>query len=180
MSDFNTHVDPLPYLVRHLKDATDPDDDFAFFGEDRLMLLTQNVYVLRAITSMWRDVLSQNHGEITDVYSDEMLAYKACQSISYLCSDEAIGDPRFERILKLDDRDEFDLKIFEALRNYLDLLHETENIGNDIWKRAMDAIYSVSIQSKLCRSTAQSVAEKFMDVNTHHWSVELIRDLAES
>lgn len=177
MTDFPTHVDPLPYLVRHLKGATDPDEDFAFVGEDRLMVLTQNVYVLRAITSMWRDVLSQNHGEITDVYGDEMLAYTACQSISYLCSDEAIDDPSFEPILKIHNREEFDLKIFEALRNYLDLLHETGNIGNDIWKRAMDAIYSVCIKSKPCRKITQSVADKYMNLNTHHWSVELIRDL---
>jgi hypothetical protein len=178
MPDFDCPIDPLPYLVRNLRPSKS-GETFDFVEQDRLMQLSTNVHMLQAITTTWRNVLSQNNGKGIDVYSDGMLAYEICQSIAYLCSEEATGDRRFTSILKLKNEDAFYFKVFEALEDYLELLQETGDIGNDIWKRAMEAMYSVCIKSETCRSTAESIrnSDNLMHVNSLHWSVQL--DLSE-
>ena len=179
MSNSDSHYEPLTHLVRQLKPFKMRDYNFEFVDKDRLMVLAANVYMLRAITSMWRNALSQNYGKTIDVYSDDMLAYEICQSIAFLYSDKVEGNSDYATILKVKKKDTFDFKVFEALSDYLDLLQETRDIGNDIWKRAMGAIYNVCFKSEACRSAAQAVCDHQMKIDSRHWSVELISDLAE-
>ena len=180
MPDSDSRFDPLPHLVRQLRPFEKRGDDYELVDEDRLMVLAANVYMLRAITNMWRSALLQSDEKFIDVYGDDMLAYEICKSIAYVYSEESARDSSFESIVELDNYDAFDINVFEALSNYLELLHQTGDIGNDIWKRSMEAMYSICTKSEACRSAAESISEGQIGVDSHHWSVELIRDLAES
>jgi hypothetical protein len=179
MPDSDSRFDPLPHLVRQLRPFEERGEDYELVDEDRLIVLAANVYMLRAITNMWRNILIQQGAEAINVYGDDMLAYEICNSIAYIYSEDVTSDSGFESIFELGDYDVFDMKVFEALSCYLDLLHEAGDIGNDIWKRSMEAMYSICIKSEACRSVAQSISESQMKVDSRHWSVELIKDLAE-
>ena len=180
MPDLDSEYEPFRQLVRELSPIKIGESDFQLVNEDRLMMLAANVYMLRAVTSMWRRMLSSDSVERIDAYGDGMLAYKVCQTISYLYSDDILDDPGFAVTLKVKNQNALDHEVFDALGNYLDLLEDTGHIGNDIRKRAMEAMYSICAKSEACRSAAQSISEGKMEVDSHHWSVELIRDLAES